>query len=80
MTIDFDSMQDVTAANLLKAVNVAIAGVLTAGQSYMINGRNFNRANLDELYEMRDKLSAEVAEAASPTGSMTAYVSFNKQQ
>lgn len=80
MTIDFDAMQTVTGANLLKAVNVAIAGVLVGGQAYTINGRTFSRADLKDLYEMRDKLSAEIAEAGSATGTMTAYASFSRPQ
>lgn len=79
-TIDVDSIQDFTPANLLKTVEYAIAHIAVGGQSYTINGRQFTRANLSELKTMREDLKAEVAEAASATGTMTAYASFNRQQ
>lgn len=78
--IDFDNLQDVTPANLLKAVNVAIAKVTLGGQSYTINGRTFTRANLPELKKMRDDLSREVAESSSGTGGLIALAKFGNTQ
>lgn len=52
---------EVTTESLLQSVNEAIAAVAIGGQSYKIGSRSLTRANLSELYAMRDKLSAEVA-------------------
>jgi len=76
MTIDFDNIQVVTDANLLKAVNVAIATVMVGGQSYTINGRTFTRGDLDKLYKIKNDLEQVVSEAASATGSTTALARF----
>lgn len=76
MTIDFDNLQTVTDANLLKAVKVAIATVMVGGQSYTINGRTFTRADLDELRKLRSELEQMVAESGSATGSLSALARF----
>lgn len=53
-------MAEITTESLLKSVNEAIAAVAIGGQSYKIGSRSLTRANLSELYAMRDKLNAEV--------------------
>lgn len=42
-----------------KQVEEAIRAVLYGGQSYQIGNRSLTRANLNELYQLRDKLKAE---------------------
>lgn len=78
-TIDVSAVQTFTAAQLLTLCENAIAHLLAGGQSYSINGRSFMRADLDRLKQMRSDLAAEVAEAASTTGTMTALASLGKQ-
>lgn len=48
-----------------KQVEEAIRAVLYGGQSYQIGSRSLTRANLSELYELRDKLKAEEAQEDS---------------
>lgn len=50
-----------TASEMLAEVNKAIYNVLVGGQSYQIGSRKLTRADLAQLYEMRDELTAEVA-------------------
>lgn len=57
---DLAAQESLTPANLLIAVDQAIATVLIAGQSYTINGRQFTRANLKELREMKNYLQSVV--------------------
>lgn len=78
--IDFDSLQTITAANLLKSVNHAIAHLNLGGQSYTINGRTYTRAQLPDLMDARDRLQKEISESASPTGRLTALGKFGRQQ
>lgn len=78
MAIDVDSIQDFTTAQLLKLVQYAIATLMTGGQSYTINGRQFTRADLDELRRMRTDLKAEVDAEEANEGSV-ALVRFHKQ-
>lgn len=80
MTIDFDNMQSITDSQMLKAIRLGIAQVTVGGQAYTINGRTFSRANLKDLQDLEQLYATRVAEAASPTGTMTAYASFNRQQ
>lgn len=78
--IDFDNMQTITDAQMLKAIRHAIAHIAVGGQSYMINGRQFTRADLSKLEELKERYETLVAEAGSATGTLTAYASFNRQQ
>lgn len=48
-----------------KQVEEAIRAVLYGGQSYQIGSRSLTRANLSELYALRDKLKAEEAQEES---------------
>lgn len=50
-----------TPAELLKQVNTAINTILVGGQSYKIGSRQLNRADLKELYAIRNDLQAQVA-------------------
>lgn len=50
-----------TAQELLAQVNTAINTILVGGQSYKIGSRQLNRADLKELYAIRNDLQAQVA-------------------
>lgn len=50
-----------TPAELLEQVNSAINTILIGGQSYKIGSRQLNRADLKELYAIRNDLQAQVA-------------------
>lgn len=50
-----------TPAELLAQVNTAINTILVGGQSYKIGSRQLNRADLKELYAIRNDLQAQVA-------------------
>lgn len=49
-----------TAAALLAEVNKAITSIMVGGQAYTIGSRSLTRANITELRNLRDELSAEV--------------------
>ena len=50
-----------TPAEVLAQVNTAINTILVGGQSYKIGSRQLNRADLKELYAIRNDLQAQVA-------------------
>lgn len=54
-----------TDAEMLDLVREAIIKVSVHGQSYMIAGRTYTRANLTELENLRQKIEARVNGAAS---------------
>lgn len=56
-------MDDVkyTPETLLNDVNAAITKILVSGQSYQIGSRKLTRADLKELYAIRNDLQAQVA-------------------
>lgn len=62
-TIDVDSLQSFTAAELLKLTEYRIAQILAGAQSYSSNGKQFTHADLPTLYRERDRLADEVAAA-----------------
>ena len=49
------------ADDLLTQVNTAISKILLGGQSYQIGSRKLTRADLKELYAIRNDLQAQVA-------------------
>lgn len=49
----------------LEEVNSAISAVLVGGQSYKIGSRNLTRADLKELYKMKNDLQAQLASETS---------------
>ena len=53
--------QTATAQELLTEVNTAINKILVGGQSYKIGSRQLNRADLKELYAIRNDLQAQIA-------------------
>lgn len=50
---------------MLEEVNNAISAVLVGGQSYKIGSRNLTRADLKELYKMKNDLQAQLSQGAS---------------
>lgn len=50
-----------TPEQLLAEVNAAISKILIGGQSYQIGSRKLTRANLQELYAIRNDLQAQAA-------------------
>lgn len=49
----------------LEEVNNAISAVLVGGQSYKIGSRNLTRADLKELYKMKNDLQAQLSQGKS---------------
>lgn len=50
-----------TTKELLDSINSAIVAVTVGGQSYKIGSRSLTRADLKQLYTMRNELSAQIA-------------------
>lgn len=57
----------VTTRDMLDSINAAIMAVTVGGQSYRIGSRALTRADLKQLYSMRNDLTAELA-AENSTG------------
>ena len=49
----------------LEQVNNAISAILVGGQSYKIGSRQLTRADLKQLYQIRNDLKAELAQGKS---------------
>lgn len=54
-------------SEMLDSINAAIMAITVGGQSYKIGSRALTRADLKQLYEMRNDLTAQVA-AEKSTG------------
>lgn len=63
--INVDNLQEFSAEDLLKLTERRIALILAGGQATSANGKTFTHADLKTLYEQRDRLKMEVAEAAA---------------
>ena len=50
-----------TPAEMLDAVNNAIMAIMVGGQSYKIGSRMLTRADLNQLYKIRNDLTAQIA-------------------
>lgn len=50
-----------TTQELLNEVNNAIVAVMVGGQSYKIGSRSLTRADLKQLYAIKNDLTAQVA-------------------
>lgn len=57
----------VTTKDMLNSINAAIMAITVGGQSYKIGSRALTRADLKQLYSMRNDLTAELA-AENSTG------------
>jgi hypothetical protein len=73
------AQEALTPANLLLAVDQAIATILLGGQSYTINGRQFTRANLNDLMKIKSDLQA-IVNAGGTSGGGMALVQFGEAQ
>lgn len=56
-----------TTQEMLESINAAIYAVAVGGQSYKIGSRSLTRADLKQLYAIRNDLMAQVA-AENSTG------------
>lgn len=54
-----------TTKEMLEEVNGAISAVLAGGQSYKIGSRNLTRADLKELYKIKNDLQAQLSQEKS---------------
>jgi hypothetical protein len=78
---EIDALPSYTAAQLLKVLERNIVDVHTAGQSYSVSGRVLTRADLPSLYEQRERLKMEIADAAvSDQGGGNVLVKFGEEQ
>lgn len=68
MAEDTKDLSSYSAAEMLAEVNKAIIAITAGGQSYKIGSRSLTRANITELRNLRDVLSAEAAAAEGQTG------------
>lgn len=57
----------ITTKGMLDSINEAIMAIMAGGQSYRIGSRSLTRADLKQLYTMRNALTAELA-AENRTG------------
>lgn len=58
----------ITNAQMLSEINQAIVAVLCGGQSYMLGSRKLTRADLAQLYKMRQDLEAQAIADEGQTG------------
>ncbi len=56
-----------TTKDMLDSVNAAIMAIAVGGQSYKIGSRQLTRADLKQLYQIKNDLTAQLA-AESSTG------------
>lgn len=54
-------IKPVTAKDMLDSVNAAIMAITVGGQSYKIGSRALTRADLKQLYAMKNDLMAQMA-------------------
>lgn len=59
--MDKQNNTPVTAQDMLDSVNAAIIAITVGGQSYKIGSRSLTRADLKQLYTMKNDLMAQVA-------------------
>lgn len=57
----------VATKDMLDSINAAIMAITVGGQSYKIGSRSLTRADLKQLYAMRNDLTAQLA-AENSTG------------
>lgn len=67
---------DITAADLLSEVTVAIRKILIGGQSYQFGSRKLTRADLYQLRKLKEELQAEVAAEGDSSLLDNTYVAF----
>lgn len=67
MEIDISSLQTFSKSDLLKLCEHNIAMIHAGGQAKGIGGRNLTQADLSDLYDIRDRLTQEIAAEADAT-------------
>lgn len=60
-----DSTKQITTQEMLNQVNAAIVAITVGGQSYKIGSRSLTRADLKQLYAMKNDLTAQLASEQS---------------
>lgn len=67
---------NITTADMLQKVNEAIVAIAVGGQSYKIGSRSLTRADLKQLYTIKNDLTAQLA--AENSGSLLddCYVAY----
>lgn len=67
MAAENNNVPVTTTRDMLDSINAAIMAITVGGQSYKIGSRALTRADLKQLYSMRNDLTAELA-AENSTG------------
>lgn len=62
------NLSSYSATEMLTEVNKAIVAITAGGQSYKIGSRSLTRANITELRNLRDTLTAEIAATTESNG------------
>lgn len=57
--------EKMTTQDMLDQVNNAITAIMVGGQSYKIGSRQLTRADLKQLYQIRNDLTAQLAQEKS---------------
>lgn len=68
--------EKLTTKDLLDSVNNAIVAITVGGQSYKIGSRSLTRADLKQLYAMKNDLTAQLAAENSGGLLDDCYVAF----
>ena len=63
-----ENITPMTTKEMLDSVNAAIYAITVGGQSYKIGSRSLERANLKQLYAMRNDLMAQQNAENNSTG------------
>lgn len=58
----------ISSTEMLSEIDQAIRKILVGGQSYMLGSRKMTRADLSQLYKMRQDLEAQVAAEEGQSG------------
>lgn len=61
-------MADNSTKEMLDEVNKAIIAIASGGQSYKIGSKSLTRADLKQLYDIKNDLTAQLAAANNHTG------------
>lgn len=67
-TVSSFGLVNPTNAEMLVQINNAISAILLGGQSYTIGSRKLSRADLSQLYKMRQDLEAQAIADENQSG------------
>jgi len=62
---DNTNQTPITTQDMLQQVNAAIMAIAVGGQSYKIGSRSLTRADLKQLYAIKNDLTAQIAAESS---------------